>query len=58
MGELAEKDIDAFIAKYEEVKARVDNVDAVIPDEPDREWAEQWLIDFRRSGLISGRNRN
>ena len=58
VGELAEKDIDAFIAKYEEVKARVVNVDAVIPDEPDREWAEQWLIDFRRSGLISGRNRN
>jgi len=51
VGELAETDIDAFIAKYEEVKDRVDNVDAVIPDEPDRAWAEQWLIDFRRSNL-------
>ncbi len=51
IGELAETDIDEFIARYDEVKAQVDQVEAVIPDEPDRAWAERWLVEFRISML-------
>ena len=51
IGELAETDVDAFTAKFEEMKTRVDAMPSVLPNEPDRSWAEAWLINFRRARL-------
>ncbi len=51
VGELAESDVDAFAAKFEERRQYIDGLDSGLPDLPDVAAAEQFLIDFRIGNL-------
>ena len=51
VGELAESDPDAFLARFEARVAEIDAMASVLPDQPDRAAAERFLVDFRLAEL-------
>ena len=51
IGELAETDVDAFQAKFEERREYIDGLESDLPEEPDVAAAQQFLVDFRRGNL-------
>ncbi len=51
VGELAERDVHAFLERFEQRKAELDAIESSMAEEPDVEAAERFLIDFRRSNL-------
>lgn len=51
IGELAERDVHAFLERFEHRKAELDSIESSMPEEPDAEAAERFLVDFRRSNL-------
>jgi predicted nucleotidyltransferase len=51
VGELAERDVQTFLERFEQRKAELDAIESSMAEEPDVEAAERFLIDFRRSNL-------
>lgn len=51
MGELAERDVQAFLDRFEQRKTELDSLDSAMAEEPDVEAAERFLVDFRRNNL-------
>jgi predicted nucleotidyltransferase len=51
VGELAEHDVDAFLARFEARKNELDALTSSLPEEPDRDAAEAFLREFRISLL-------
>lgn len=51
VGELAESDVDAFAAKFEQRRGYIDGLESELPDLPDVAAAEQFLVDFRIGNL-------
>lgn len=52
MGELAETDIDAFVARFEERQAAIDALRSDLPEEPDIAAAQGFLTEFRTAGIV------
>jgi len=53
IGELAETDTEAFLARFEERRRELDALPSDLPDEPDAADAEAFLTDFRIANLGS-----
>ena len=51
IGELAETDVAAFQAKFEERREYIDGLESDLPETPDMAAAQQFLVDFRRGNL-------
>lgn len=51
MGELAERDVDAFLERFEARKDELDSLPSDLPESPDVQAAERFLVDFRRGNL-------
>lgn len=51
IGELAERDVDAFLERFEQRKAELDRLESPLPQEPDVEAAEAFLRTFRLNNL-------
>ena len=51
IGELAERDVQAFLERFEQRKAELDAIESSMAEEPDGEAAERFLVDFRRTNL-------
>ncbi len=52
IGELAENDVAAFQSRFEERCAHIDELNSILPMEPNVEAAEAFLIEFRRNNLL------
>jgi len=53
IGELAESDVQAFLARFEARKDEIDALPSSLPEEPDVAAAEAFLRDFRLNNLAS-----
>jgi len=51
VGELAESDVDAFLAKFEARKAQLDSLPSDLPEDPDWDAAHDFLVQFRLGNL-------
>ena len=51
IGELAERDVAAFLERFEQRAAELDALPSSLPEEPDVAAAEAFLIEFRRNNL-------
>ena len=51
IGELAENDVDAFLARFEARRAELDTISSHLPEKPDREAAQNFLVEFRLANL-------